>query len=159
MTLYRRESPPCEPFSSSWPASAPAVDRVSLERGACFGRCPVYQVTVSSDGQVAFEGRANVAARGARAKTMPADRFDVLRRAVADAGFASFQPRYETRADGCRQVATDQSRFTITVHGPAGERRVSVYEGCEGVPGLDRLARLAAVIDQVADDAEWLGGR
>ena len=31
-------------------------DSITLERGACFGTCPIYQVSVASDGTVRFEG-------------------------------------------------------------------------------------------------------
>src|SRR6059058_5801427 len=30
---------------------------ITLERTACFGTCPVYKLTISADGKVAFEGK------------------------------------------------------------------------------------------------------
>src|SRR6266566_6235535 len=33
---------------------------ITLERTVCYGPCPIYKVTITSDGTVTFEGRQNV---------------------------------------------------------------------------------------------------
>jgi hypothetical protein len=62
--------PPAPPDASTAPATDAAVDAgdaradactfasavVSLQRGACFGKCPVYTVRVASDGRVDLSG-------------------------------------------------------------------------------------------------------
>ena len=45
-------------------------DHVTLRRGACFGRCPVYSVTIFGDGRVLAMGERNVAQQGAQEWTI-----------------------------------------------------------------------------------------
>ena len=50
--------------SAAGPAGQPTADsaaRITLERGPCFGTCPVYSVTLDGSGAVLFEGRRFVA--------------------------------------------------------------------------------------------------
>lgn len=37
---------------------------VSISKGMCFGKCPVYTGTVKGNGQVVYEGRTNVDLKG-----------------------------------------------------------------------------------------------
>ena len=74
-------------------APAPALPRtgpsleISLEHGPCFGRCPVYKVTIGDDGRVAWLGGSDVAAAGARTRRItPAD-LDALDRELDAARF------------------------------------------------------------------------
>ena len=46
--------------------AAPAVRTISYETGPCFGVCPSYKVTVSSDGRGVFEGKRFTAVKGVR---------------------------------------------------------------------------------------------
>ncbi len=41
-------------------------DFITLRRGQCFGRCPIYSVTVHADGRVEANGEQHVAALGAQ---------------------------------------------------------------------------------------------
>ena len=73
----KREAPPCtasqselDRLSPKSEASIGADDRVTLRRGACFGACPVYSVTLFGDGRVVGEGVAHVAATGAQEWTI-----------------------------------------------------------------------------------------
>jgi hypothetical protein len=38
--------------------SAAGITSVTMARGACFGRCPVYTLTIHSDGMVQYKGEA-----------------------------------------------------------------------------------------------------
>src|SRR3982751_4511189 len=38
-------------------SSADQITEVTLERTACFGSCPIYKVTLRSDGTVIYEGK------------------------------------------------------------------------------------------------------
>jgi hypothetical protein len=42
----------------------PADTIIRLERSNCFYTCPAYAVTISADGLVTFEGKANVSVLG-----------------------------------------------------------------------------------------------
>ena len=48
------------------PPTAGMVETIRYETGPCFGACPVYTLTVSSDGRGVFEGRRHTAVAGIR---------------------------------------------------------------------------------------------
>jgi len=67
--------PDARPATSA-PAPPPALPafEISLERGPCFGDCPVYRLTIRGDGRVDWLGEEHVAAPGARSRQIaPAD--------------------------------------------------------------------------------------
>ena len=51
---------------------------MSLERGPCFGTCPVYKVTIERTGAVRFEGKRFVADTGVSTGTVSPARVDSL---------------------------------------------------------------------------------
>jgi len=42
----------------SKPEKAPDITSVNMGRGACFGRCPIYNITIHSNGLVQYKGRS-----------------------------------------------------------------------------------------------------
>src|SRR4030081_2844013 len=51
---------------------------ITLERGPCFGTCPIYKVTIASDGAVAFEGRNFVKTKGTATGQIKPEDFNLL---------------------------------------------------------------------------------
>lgn len=45
--------------------------KITLQRNACYGRCPVYSVEVHGDGSVFYEGKSYVAVRGRHRGRVP----------------------------------------------------------------------------------------
>jgi len=64
-----------------------AADRVFLERGSCFGTCPVYTVSLDRSGVVRFEGRRFVADTGVFSAVVPPMRVDSLLAELEAGGF------------------------------------------------------------------------
>lgn len=63
-----------DPAPPDQPAPKPRRDidlAIVLRRTECFGRCPVFDVTVDPDGTVHYLGRANVAVAGERTRRIP----------------------------------------------------------------------------------------
>src|SRR3954469_345953 len=70
---------------------------VSLERTACYGRCPIYKVTVLRDGTVEWQGEQFVKTRGkATAKLSPATMAQ-LAEAFKAADFFALHDKYDNR--------------------------------------------------------------
>jgi hypothetical protein len=44
--------------------AAAGVDRVVLDRGPCYGRCPAYRLTIRADGRASYVGERFVRLRG-----------------------------------------------------------------------------------------------
>ena len=107
-----------------------AAETIRYETTGCFGFCPAYAVTVSSDGRGMFDGRGHTAVRGERAFT------------VSPAQFAAFRSRLKpVRPNGevliepgkplCGAAATDQVRVDVRwQQGGVPDRHLSFYFGC-----------------------------
>lgn len=144
------------------PVTSPAVDSIVLERTRCFGTCPAYRLRLDGSGRVAFESRnPDDAGRTATDSVPPAAIAELLREAEA-LGF--FELPDEIAADGrlCPARATDHPGATVTIHRPAGVKRVEDYHGCYAatdhsvVPVVGRLRAFEAAIDSAAGSARWV---
>ncbi len=132
---------------------------VTLQRSTCYGTCPSYTVSVTSDGQVSFEGHVHVQTGKASTRVAP-ERVANILAAVDQADFRSLKDSYVNQDDGCAQTRTDMPGVQITVADARGSKTVNFYYGCIGgvadtvKPRIDQLAR---TIDQQLDTARWIG--
>lgn len=137
--------------------AAPAghTPAITLERGACFGRCPVYELAISSSGVVRYLGKANVDHIGLAEDTIAVARVDSLIREFDRAGYFDLADDYVLDAPACGRYSTDSPSVTTSL--AAGSRRKQVRHdyGCSGAPPV--LARLESRIDQVAGSSRWTG--
>lgn len=106
--------------------SPTASDNIRYETSACFGRCPVYVLTVARDGHGSFEGKRFTAATGARTFTVTPAQF-----AAFAAALAPFRPEGERALvpgrPGCERAATDQPSVEITW---SDGDHLQAYYGC-----------------------------
>src|SRR5262245_47652921 len=100
-----------------------APETIRYEAGPCFGGCPIYKVTVRSDGTGTFEGINFTAVRGVRD-------FRVTRRQwLAFANhLAAIRPARGASIDHngsrCREMVTDMPSATVTWTGWRGTQRL-----------------------------------
>jgi hypothetical protein len=137
--------------------------RLGLERTACFGFCPEYQLGVSAEGQVTFRGIGRWDGIE-RTWSIPADSVTALAGEFAAVDF--FGLRDITPGErACGQAATDHPSIVLTASDGQREHQVHYYAGCPGTdtgpprnaldrlhnpPGvLGALKRLAIRIDSV----------
>ena len=121
---------------------------IRLARGACFGFCPVYNVTITGEGAVRYEGQAHVAVVGVRTATIqPADVARLVAR-FDEVGFDRLQDAY-------RGQATDLPTFTVSITRDGHTKTVVDYGGVSA--GLPRAVRdLENEIDRVAGTSQWV---
>ena len=121
---------------------------IRLARGACFGFCPVYTVTITGEGAVRYEGRNHVDAVGVRTATIPAADVARLVARFDEVGFDRLQDAY-------RSQATDLPTFTISITRNGHTKTVVDYGGVSA--GMPRAVRdLEDEIDRVAGTAQWV---
>lgn len=121
---------------------------IRLARGACFGFCPVYTVTITGEGAVRYEGRNHVDAVGVRTATIPPADVARLVARFDEVGFDRLQDAY-------RSQATDLPTFTISITRNGQTKTVVDYGGVSA--GLPRAVRdLEDEIDRVAGTAQWV---
>jgi len=132
-----------------------AADRVFLERGSCFGTCPVYTVSLDRSGVVRFEGRRFVADTGVFSAVVPPMRVDSLLAELEAGGYFRFADRYVAGAPGCERYATDLPTVIIEVRAGGRTKRVEHDYGCAGAP--EALSAMERRIDEVAGVGTWVG--
>ncbi len=151
--LVRLSSWSARPWGTPWAghaevaAAADAVTEIGLSRGACFGYCPEYTVTLHRSGLAAFIGGYNVDMIGPHEAGLESEAFDDLARAVMFLCLAS--PTRDPEPGGW--VVTDRSSTSVWVARGAEQVDVGAFAGVR-----DRIReRLGAVIDLAASEFEW----
>jgi acetamidase/formamidase len=131
-------------------------DLITLERGPCFGTCPVYQVTITQDGTVSFAGHNFVKTNGAATAQIKPEDFSKLVSEFGKIQYSSLDEKYEPGSPGCGAAVTDMPyvRTSIRVNGKT--RSVSHYHGCRNSEVLGALAALERKIDEIAGTEKWI---
>ncbi len=116
--------------AAAQPARHGAPESISYQTGACFGTCPIYIVTVRSDGTGTFEGVNFTAVRGRRDfRVSPAQyRAFVAHLAPVRPAHGSIDYNGPPR---CQSMATDLPSATILWTGRRGTQRLHYYYGCD----------------------------
>lgn len=135
-------------------AAAADAGSVSLERGPCFGTCPVYRVTLDRGGRVRFEGRRFVADTGISFGDVPAARVDSLFAELEAAGYFDLADSYSAGDQACQRYATDLPTVTTELRLGHRRKRIEHDRGCADAPPI--LAALETRIDEVAGVQRWI---
>lgn len=147
--------------SAAAPVTTPAVqfDAISLQRTACRGSCPVYSVSIFSDGRVRYVGHWNVDVTGLRESTITAQDVERVRTALVHATFPALRNQYQLKEDGCADEMTDLPGVLLSLEQGGKKKSVYLYGGCSGptVPTAE-LEALAAAIDSVAKTTDLIYG-
>jgi len=139
-------------------------DMISLRRTACYGPCPIYEVTIYGDGRVEFQGEKFVKTLEKENSTLTPEQIKVLIEAFNEADFFSLKDRYKGSDDECPTIWTDNPSAYITFE--AGGRRKSIvhYYGCQEATGTTEwkvypqaLYVLGKRIDEIVGTERWIG--
>ena len=105
-------------------------ESISFETGPCFGACPVYTVTVYSDGRGLFEGRRFTAVDERRDFRITPAEYRAFARHLEPLRPASGSVRYSGEA--CAMMATDLPSADVKwrSRGGAGQE-LYFYFGCD----------------------------
>ena len=138
-------------------SSATATDDlVALERTACFGACPIYKVTIASDGTVTFEGRRFVKTTGAATAKIKPEDFNRLVNEFEKLNYFSLRDQYINAADGCAGFMTDMASAKTSISLNGRIKSVSHYYGCRGPEIITALTALERKIDEIAGTEKWI---
>ncbi len=124
--------------------------RITLDRGACFGPCPIYHVEISGDGTVSYVGRASVAVTGKHEDHIPVETVLSLYDAFMKADFF-------WTLDSYRAPISDLATYTVSISFDGHRKQVIDYAGTLiGMP--KEIAELETSIDSVAGTGKWVKG-
>ena len=135
-------------------SKVPADTKISMSRTACYGRCPVYTVTISADGAVAWNGKRFVAVTGKRTRKISKKAVLGLLHRFGEVDFMNID---EARMKAsCKMRATDNPTVGLTVTVAGRSNEISDYHGCMGHPLRKALHGVEDEVQRVAVDPDWL---
>jgi Domain of unknown function (DUF6438) len=123
---------------------------ITLERGACYGICPIFKLRLFEDGQVEFVGKQFVVATGPRYGRISRTMVDKLRTKIAEANLEKLAPD----CCNCRNV-TDHPWTRLALTDEKGTISVDHYHGCYSAPKM--LSDLEKEIILTAGAQKWIG--
>ena len=120
---------------------------IRLERGPCYGTCPVYGVTFYGDGTVRYDGKDHVRIRGSQTAVIAPDAVISLVEEIERSGFFSLNDAYT-------QVSiTDAPSAVVYVATDGKKKQVRHYLGDFKAP--KSLETLENRIDEVSGTRRW----
>lgn len=133
----------------------PTISSVTLERRPCLGTCPVYRVSIDSEGQVDFTGRAHVRHEGAASSRISRDAFARIEAGVVAARIATLPSEYTPGEPNCGKYFPDLPVVVLSVTSARRTQTIRHDYGCAGAPRS--LRDLHQLIDSVANTSQWTG--
>jgi len=128
---------------------------ITLERGSCFGTCPVYRLTVDGAGKVRFEGTAHVTVVGLDSAVISQSEVQRLLVEFDRAGFAQLADQYTAGQPSCPSYAPDSPTAITSLTQSGTTKRIEHDYGCADVPRA--LTALERLIDDVVGSDRWTG--
>ena len=107
-----------------------APETILYESGPCFGACPIYKVTIRSDGSATFEGINFTRIRGVRQFRVTPREYRAFANHLAPIRPARGSIDYNGSAR-CRVMATDMPSAAVTWTGWRGTQSLHFYYGCD----------------------------
>lgn len=119
--------------------------KITLERTACFGYCPVYSVSVDSAGNVIYNGQANVKLKGLHEASISKEKYRELVDEFYRIGYFGFYDNYTQLVSDLPTTIT-----SITINGKT--KQVKNYSSPP--KGLKELENK---IDEITTAQIWIG--
>ncbi len=141
-------------------AAAGPNDKFTLERGVCFGPCPVYVVTVTGDDRLRFEGQKFCSREGVHERDLPQGSFNRLLAIAQRHEFTSIDSLWpDEKGLNCPEPPTDLPSVSVAFDTRTIKHSVKFYEGCSGYPGADKVMAMIKEFDVVLGLDDWIGPR
>lgn len=139
------------------PRPAPADGfELRMQRSACYGICPAYELVIHGNGEVDFRGRSHVAVSGVQHGQADMQALAALRAQLADPAF-DLWGSYTRGKPGCGPWATDMPGVTIEAYVGDRWQRINHDLGCYKAPAA--LKALERAIDTAGRSEQWVSGR
>ena len=126
--------------------------RITLNRSACYGKCPTYEIEIHGDGTVLFDGKENVAITGRHTAKIPHGSLVELVDVFRKADYFSLAERYAAGV-------TDYPTYVSSISFDGVSKSVLDYVGRRaGMP--PSVSGVEAAIDHLSGAYKWIrGGR
>ncbi len=115
----------------------------------CYGRCPVYRVSVNTKG-IVFDGEKFVGAEGRQTDTVDPGAVRALAKKFVAADFYSMRDEY-------RASVTDNPTYMLSIAIDGHKKQVLDYVGqWDGMPAV--IVELEEDVDALAHTERWIKG-
>jgi len=130
-------------------SKVPSNFKLSLERQACYGFCPMYTVSVSSKGLVTYVGERFVKLKGTYEAQLSPSQLERLWQALERANVYQYKSAYTAMS------VTDMPSAILKVSGFKRSKTINHYFGDKSAP--ESLIRLENEVDALVGTRKWVG--
>ncbi len=116
---------------------------IEMEKGPCFGRCPIFKLTIYKNGMAAYEGERYTDRLGLHVKLLPKSTFEEIKQQFRDADLWRYRNVYKGRIPDLQTV-------TITYHEDGESKSIT---GKDGRPEV--VMELESALDEIANSKGW----
>lgn len=124
---------------------------ITIERGACYGACPIYSVQIAGDGKVVYKGVENVKLKGEKQFEIPREKVQELIKAFENVNYFSLKDKYETDERGMRLPDLPPVTTSITLKGKS-KKVVNQYGAPKELRELEKKIEEAAGLKKLISD-------
>src|SRR5688572_13153556 len=100
---------------------------ITLERTGCYGMCPIYKVSISSDGTVVFEGNRFVKNIGTARSKISQGQISELLVMFEKINYFELSNQYAQPEDGCTQWLTDHPSAITSITSSGKSKSITHY--------------------------------
>ena len=130
---------------------APRTNVITLERTACFGACPIYNLTIFSDGTVQYVGTRFVKKLGSATGRISRRKLRGLIREFDRIDYFNLDDDYTPGSRACPHAPTDMPSAITSFTRKGNTKTIRHYHGCHE----ESLTALENKIDQVVNTKRW----
>ena len=130
---------------------APPKLLAAIERGYCYGNCPIFSLKIYFDGTAIFWGEQHTAEVGGKTFSLTDEQLSRIRSEFLRKGFLFLS----NRCCECRDV-TDAPSTLITYRGNGPFKQIKHYHGCSNWASRN-LANLERSILELTGISAWIG--
>jgi hypothetical protein len=116
---------------------------VEMSKGPCYGRCPVYTLTIYDNGVMTYEGLRFTEREGLYIKKVADDELKALKMMLKDANLTQFRDAYRARL-------TDLQSVSISYY---GNNSIKTIVGKDGRP--EAVMNIQGELEKMADSEGW----
>ncbi len=133
-----------------------------IKTTACFGKCPIYNLTIQPNGKTIFEGIQDTKVKGKAESNLTQEKMNALIDEIDKADFFSFKVSYEYDSGNCPVFFSDAPSIVISVALRGKEKTISHNYGCEETGGKykifpQQLYNLENKINEIVETKRWIG--
>lgn len=114
-----------------------------IKKGACYGKCPTYELTINTDGSMVFVGERFVEKEGRHTKSISIEEVNKLGNTFKDAGFFTMEDTYDGNV-------TDLP--TVIIQCSEGETTKRIKSRFDSPEKLDELQKK---LEAIAESDGW----